>query len=447
MYRQKITGILIAVVLLSTIALGCISEEEKTPAPTTAAPTTAAPTTAAPYPATVKIGCCIPSTGAMASAGADQRKAIEFAVWIVNNYIDNPILMGRSVGLENLGGAKVVTVYSDSGCAGDLGQQAAEALVAQHDDLVAIYGALCSSATATVANVAEKYGIPMLNGDSSSPKLTEFAGQWDWFFRTSPHDGLFIKTLFDFMKDMNDVRNEGIETLALLYEDTEFGSTSAELYNQYADEYGFEVIEDIPYSRNTIDLDSEVQRIKAANPDVILQAGYVSDSILFAKTLKKYEVNIPVLANDSGVTKVEFMALDESMYFLSRAVFTADMFAQMPGPQWLDAKFREFYGQGLADWTRCVMGVLTLCDAINRAGSTDPDAVRQALLETDISPEQLLVPWKGIKFDPGTHQNIYGAGIICQAFEVDGKIDFYSVWPFDVAGYELVWPPTPWDER
>jgi len=67
------------------------------------------------------------------------------------------------------------------------------------------------------------------------------------------------------------------------------------------------------------------------------------------------------------------------------------------------------------------------------------------LLETDISPEQLIVPWKGIKFDPVTHQNIYGAGIVCQA--LGDPIQMWSVWPFDVAGAELVWPPVPWDRR
>lgn len=132
--------------------------------------------------------------------------------------------------------------------------------------------------------MAEKYGLPMVNGSSTSPKLTALGLKW--FFRVSPHDGLFIRTLFDFMKDLNEKKNIGIETVAIVYEDSEFGTTSGEVFRQYAQEYGFDVILDLTYSRNTLDVESEVQRIKVADPDVILMASYVSDTILYHKTFK-----------------------------------------------------------------------------------------------------------------------------------------------------------------
>jgi branched-chain amino acid transport system substrate-binding protein len=53
------------------------------------------------------------------------------------------------------------------------------------------------------------------------------------------------------------------------------------------------------------------------------------------------------------------------------------------------------------------------------------------------------MPWKGIKFDPTTHQNILGAGIIVQI--QDGE--YKTVWPFDLASAELIWPMPKWDER
>jgi branched-chain amino acid transport system substrate-binding protein len=452
MYKRRISSfLLVALLLLSTAALsGCISEEEEeTPAPTTAAPTTAAPTTAAPttaapeYPDEIKIGCLCPLTGPIPSTGEAQKMSIEFAAWLVNNEVNSPILMCRSEGLDNLGGAKVVPIFGDGGCSAEVAQQEAERIVSQNDDLVALYGELCSSATQTAANVAKKYGIPMVNGSSSSPKLTAIG--LEWFFRVSPHDGLFIKTMFEFMKDMNAEKNAGIEEIALAYEDTEFGTTSAGVFKQYAAEYGFDIIEDISYSKNTTDVDSEVQRLKAADPDVILMATYAADTILFFKTFEKYDVNIPVIGNGSGFTKAEFLEISESQYALSRATFTPDMFEQMPSAQAIDQMFEDRYGISMADWTRDVMAFLVLCDAINRAGSTDPDEIRQALLETDIPKSKLVVPWDGIAFDPDTHQNIYSSGIVCQALGEPTLM--WSVWPFEFAGKELVWPPTPWDER
>jgi branched-chain amino acid transport system substrate-binding protein len=46
-----------------------------------------------------------------------------------------------------------------------------------------------------------------------------------------------------------------------------------------------------------------------------------------------------------------------------------------------------------------------LADAINRAGSTDPEKIREALTKTDLKPEQLMMGYQGVKFDE-TGQNI-----------------------------------------
>jgi branched-chain amino acid transport system substrate-binding protein len=86
--------------------------------------------------------------------------------------------------------------------------------------------------------------------------------------------------------------------------------------------------------------------------------------------------------------------------------------------------------------------MLVLADAINRAGSTDPNAIRDALRETDIPADQIIMPWQGVRFDE-SGQNVLGTGIIVQAFE--GQ--YHTVWPFDLATRDLVWPFVCWDER
>ena len=52
------------------------------------------------------------------------------------------------------------------------------------------------------------------------------------------------------------------------------------------------------------------------------------------------------------------------------------------------------------------------------------------------------MPWKGVKFDE-TGQNVYGSGILVQI--IDGK--YHTVWPFNVAAREIVWPMPAWDKR
>ena len=88
------------------------------------------------------------------------------------------------------------------------------------------------------------------------------------------------------------------------------------------------------------------------------------------------------------------------------------------------------------------MGTLVMADAINRAGSTDPQAIRKALVETDIKPEQIIMPWKGIKFGPDG-QNIYANPIMTQWYQGD----MVTVWPFDMAKINFVYPIRLWSER
>jgi branched-chain amino acid transport system substrate-binding protein len=73
---------------------------------------------------------------------------------------------------------------------------------------------------------------------------------------------------------------------------------------------------------------------------------------------------------------------------------------------------------------RSMQGVLVLADAINRAGSTDPEAIRKALVATNMDDAQLIMPWAGVKFD-AKGQNDKGSGLI---LELKGS-QYHTVWP------------------
>ena len=83
-----------------------------------------------------------------------------------------------------------------------------------------------------------------------------------------------------------------------------------------------------------------------------------------------------------------------------------------------------------------------LADALQRAASTEPEAIRAALAATDIKGSALIMPWAGVKFD-ATGQNTLGSGILVQI--IDGK--YQTVWPFAIAAHDVVWPMPKWDAR
>ena len=66
-----------------------------------------------------------------------------------------------------------------------------------------------------------------------------------------------------------------------------------------------------------------------------------------------------------------------------------------------------------------------LVDAIDRAGSTEPAKIQAALKATDLKPDQLIMGYKGVKFDD-KGQNVLAAGLVIQL--QDGE-NYVPVWP------------------
>jgi branched-chain amino acid transport system substrate-binding protein len=145
-----------------------------------------------------------------------------------------------------------------------------------------------------------------------------------------------------------------------------------------------------------------------------------------------------ILANNAGFTDTEFIHTlgKDADYVMTREVWSLDLAKNKPLIGQANELFKSRYKVNFTgNSSRTFTGLLTLADAINRAGSTDPESIRKALVETNIDGNSIIMPWKGIKFDE-QGQNIYGAGILVQI--IDGQ--YHTVWPFNLATRELVWP-------
>jgi branched-chain amino acid transport system substrate-binding protein len=80
-----------------------------------------------------------------------------------------------------------------------------------------------------------------------------------------------------------------------------------------------------------------------------------------------------------------------------------------------------------------------LADAINRAGSTDPEKIQAALKATDLKADQLMIGYNGVKFDD-TGQNTLASTFLIQ---LQGK-QYVSIWPADRATGKLELPMQGW---
>jgi len=107
----------------------------------------------------------------------------------------------------------------------------------------------------------------------------------------------------------------------------------------------------------------------------------------------------------------------------------------------INEMYKAKTGRDLDDTSaRNMQSFLALVEAIDRAGSTEPEKIRAALEATDIPSDALIMPWRGVKFDAKTHQNTLGSGILVQI--QDGK--YVVVYPFELAQAEVRWPLAAW---
>lgn len=198
------------------------------------------------------------------------------------------------------------------------------------------------------------------------------------------------------------------------------------------------------YSAGAADLSSEVLKLKATEHDVLLQASYLSDAILFTKTFKTlgYWPKMWV-ANDAGHIHPDYAKTlgKDADYVFSREVFCADLGAVKPAIKTANDKFRAKYGYNMdGTMARAYTAATLLVDVLERAGSIKAADIQKAFKETDISEANVPMPWRGIKFDD-TGQNIKGVGILVQI--VDGVS--HTIWPFEVATTPYKWPvKAPW---
>jgi branched-chain amino acid transport system substrate-binding protein len=401
---------------------------------------------AAAQPKEVVIGLLYPLSGPTASAGVDEKHVYEIFADMVNG--KEPMLPGplyqKLKGLPGIGGgARLRLVFVDHGGKPDVGQSEAERLITQ-EKVHALIGSWQSSVTATTSQVAERMGMPFLTAESASPGLTRRG--FKWFFRTSPHDEHFSQAMFDFMAELQKKKKVKLETIAISHEDTLFGTDSGKVQRALAQKYGYRLVADFPYRAASTTLTAEVQKLKAANPDVWLPTSYQSDAILFTRTARELDWNPKmIIAQNAGHIDPKFIEQTgkDSEGYMSRSPFASDLIDKNALAKALNGPYKARAGKDLYDLpARAFTGIVTLVDALNRAGSTDPEAIRKALAATDLKPDSLIMPWSGVRFDE-TGQNTGVRAIIMQL--QGGK--YYTVWPFDMATRDVIYPIPKWSER
>jgi branched-chain amino acid transport system substrate-binding protein len=236
---------------------------------------------------------------------------------------------------------------------------------------------------------------------------------------------------------------EDLSTIAYLHQDDAFGNSVYDAFAAEAEGLGLEIVETIPYNAFEVsNLTTEMARVDASGADVLINTGYYNDGVLVARDALATEPGVRVLM---GVAQAAFDepqfpedVPDGSEYVLGSNYHpdaTSDRVNQ------LREDFRSEFGETMRSGAVfSYQAVEVIADALERACSTDPTEVRDAISETSFD-DPLLAFAGPIEFDD-TGENVNAIPIVMQV--QDGAP--LQVWPEEFAEAELIFPRVPWEE-
>jgi len=375
----------------------------------------------------LKIGAPLAATGADAREGALTKQGYDLWVETVNTR-----------GGIKVGGTayKAQILYYDDQSKPQISAELTDKLISQ-DHVSFLLGPYGSPATFADAAIAERYKIPMVESNGAARRI--FQQGYKYIFGVlSPADEYASAML----KAAVSLRPRP-ETVAILSADDLFSLEVANAAKDWAEHNNLKVLYFQKYPVNTPDLSAALTSIKSLHPDVLIGSGHLQESLLIMKQAQTLAVNAKFFGFTVGPTTPDFA---KSLGPTAEGVFASS--------QWTpDVKYSGPIFGSAQDWARLFQirygavpdyhnaessaGALTLQLAIEKAGSLDPQKVRDVLAALDV-----VTFYGRIKFN-AEGLDVYKPMVAVQIQH--GKVA--TVWPAEIASAKAVYPTPPWNAR
>ena len=314
---------------------------------------------------TIKIGAFGPFSGDAAANGEHMRQGIDLAVKNKN-------------AAGGIRGEQIEVIYADDAGKPEEAVSVAKRLISR-DGVVLTLGSFSSPASLAASQVSAQLKVPQIVIAGTAQKITTSGNQW--IFRTPVADTKLVSDLVDFIHE----KMPAAKRFGFLYVNDDFGRGGFEAFKKAGERYGFEIADEERFTRGDIDFTAQLSKIEAAKPDAIIEWSRYSETALIAKQLKQMNNTIPQIGSD-GLATSKFVelggdAVDGVYYATHWSVATSkDILAA----QGFVADFEKTYKmQPLADNAEGYDAAMIGLQAIERAGSNDPTAIRDALRKTD----------------------------------------------------------------
>lgn len=317
----------------------------------------------------LKIGALMPMTGDLQAYGAADLKGVEFAVQQIN-------------AAGGVNGEPVELVVADTQTKPQAGVDAAQKLV-NIDGVHAIVGALSSGVTIPIARtVTSREGVAQISNASTSPTITGLDDS-DFLFRTVPSDAFQGVALAKLVSD------KGLSDVGVLYVNNDYGQGLAEAF---AKAFGGTVAASIAFEQGQASYRGELQQVSRSNVQALVVIGYPeSGSVILRQALEGGYFTRFVFTDGMKAPEI----IDRiGARILEGAFGTVPQAADTEGLR----LFREAYTAEHGDlppkpyYDTAYDAAMVIALAAQKAGSTDPRAIRDNLRAVANPPGEVVLP-------------------------------------------------------
>jgi branched-chain amino acid transport system substrate-binding protein len=365
----------------------------------------------------IRIGASLSLTGTYAALGQNQHRGYQLCAKHVN---EKGGVLGR----------KVEFVFYDDQSQPATGVRLYEKLITQ-DKVEAIMGPYSSAITEAVANVNEKYRMPMVAPMASTTAIFR-KGRKFIFMVQSPAE-VYLEGLLDV------AAKRGLKTVALINEDTLFPKATVQGTIELAKQRGLQVVFVEGYPKGNTDFSAIMTKIRAANPDVLGAATYFDDAVAITRQMKELNVNPKMYGvTVGGDLPTFYQLLGRNAEFVYGATQWEPELPYPGAKEFVVSHSLEFPGRDISYHSAGgYAGCQILVEAIKRAGSLDGEKIRSEILKMDTT-----TAYGGFKVDDGGFQLTHK--MVMFQWQEGKKV---IVWPDELAAGKALFPTPPWNQR
>ncbi len=290
----------------------------------------------------------------------------------IGEYMSN----GYKLALEDLQkkGIKVELVIEDDTGKPQVSMSAMEKLVTR-DRVAAVVGPYSSACANAVSKLAEKYKVPLLVPVASKEEITR--QNQKYVFRLSATTEDYAAILISMAQKLGKPK-----TMAILNENTDFGTSGAKSAKAYAAQVGIQVLVEEAYVSGSPDYRSTLAKIKGLNPDLVFMVSYVADGILLMRQAREVGLQPQAfLGAGAGFASSEF-AREQS---ISNNVFSSTQWTtdvNWPGAKDFGKRYKAKFGKEEVPYhaANAYASLMVMAETAVKAGG-DREKLRVALDE------------------------------------------------------------------